>query len=177
MIEHPRGQHAVEDSVPERQVLHVADDRLHPTLTRQLDHPLRLVDGDHARAELMLDLLGELTLAGPDLEHEPRLDLRDRLESDPARIRAGSPLLDGDAGGEAALVGVLARDDRGVVHQADAFGVTKSPRTKDDSSAVAFVLAFVSHGSTIGCPGKRRPGALPPSQELTVAPTSANSPS
>src|SRR5436309_2814881 len=32
-------------------------------------------------------------------------------------------------------------------------------------------------GATIGCPGMPREGALPPSQALTVAPTSANSPS
>ena len=33
------------------------------------------------------------------------------------------------------------------------------------------------HGSMIGLPGMPRPGALPPSQAFTVAPTSANSPS
>src|SRR6185312_9010491 len=33
------------------------------------------------------------------------------------------------------------------------------------------------HGSTIACPGVPRRGAFPPSQALTVAPTSANSPS
>ena len=34
-----------------------------------------------------------------------------------------------------------------------------------------------AHDSTIGWPGMRRPGAFPPSQAFTVAPTSANSPS
>ena len=111
---------AVEDPVAERQVLDVADDRLHPTLPRQLDHPLRLVDArPRARPSSCWTCSASSPLAGPDLQHEPRLDLRDRLERDPARIRAGRPSAARRSGRRGRLSSAYSRaTSRGVVQRA-----------------------------------------------------------
>src|SRR5439155_26562661 len=116
----------------------------------QLDHALRLVDSDDLCSELVPDPLRQLPAAGADLEHTPRLRLGDRLERHLPRVRAGSELLRGDAGGEAGLVGVVPPDDLGIIE---------------------------AHGSTIGWPASLRDCDFPPSHRLTDAPTSANSPS
>src|SRR5262249_2350174 len=106
---------------------------------------------DHARVELGDHSLGQLTPATPDLEDKGRIALPNRVEHDPVRVRPGRRPLYGRPRGQAGLIRVLLRDEARVVQP--------------------------TQGSTIGWPGSRRPGALPPSQALTVAPTSANSPS
>src|SRR5581483_4826684 len=152
VVQHPGGDRAVEDPAPERQVLGVADDRLDAAPAGELDHPLGLVEGDDPGVELPADPLGQLAVPAADLEYEVGLRLGDRLERDRVGIGPGRRgLLGGRPRREAALVGGLARDEARVVERA--------------------------HASTIAWPGSRLPGALPPSQAFTVAPTSANSPS
>src|SRR5207237_5677427 len=75
---------------------------------------------------------------------------------DVARVEAGDVRVDGLPSAQPGLALILATD------------VDRIVRPADDAAA---------HGSTIGWPGSRFGGALPPSQALTVAPTSANSPS
>ena len=151
VVEHPVRGDTVERVVLERQLLHVGDLRVDPAGARQLDHALRDVDRDDLRAELALDALGELAHAAADVEESLRTRLAHRLEDDVFRIDALHQRAIGlVALREALLAGVLPLDDERVVEL---------------------------HGSMIGLPGMPRPGPFPPNQALTVAPTSANSPS
>ena len=101
--------------------------------------------------ELARQALGELARPAADLEHAPRPHLGDRRERHVLGVRA---LDERPVGGVALrqplLARVLPRDDERVVEL---------------------------QGATIGCPGIPFDGALPPNHALTVAPTSANSPS
>jgi len=152
VVEHPGGDRDVELAVAERQILDVAEARVDAALPRQVDHPRGEVDRDHLGTGRAADPLRELAPAAADLEHSPRRCFDDRCDGRLARIPAGLPgHLCLDARPKACLVGVLGGDERRVV-EAD-------------------------HGSTIGVPGTPRGDDLPPSHALTVAPTSANSPS
>src|SRR6185503_12766548 len=118
--------------------------------SRQLDHPLRLVSCDDLAAKLPHEPLGQLTLTTPDLEDPLRSRFCDCFERNLASIRALGEPIGSFAPGQAHLGRVLLANAARVVEP---------------------------HCSTMNCPGTPRLGALPPSQALTVAPTSANSPS
>src|SRR5262249_48162804 len=110
-----------------------------------------LVDERERRVQLPRDALRELALAAPHFEYAARVALGDRLERELPCVRSLGIRVDRLARTEIRLVGVLLADECRIVQ--------------------------LRHGSTIGRPGTPR-GALPaPSQALTVAPTSANSPS
>ena len=151
VVEHPRGDDAVEGLVLERQILHVTDAGVDAASACQLDHALGLVDGNDLRTGRACDPLGCLSAAGADLENTPRRDLGDRLAThvDRVRPRRTRPRTRPDC--EARLVRVFVPDGARIVQQAQ--------------------------GAMIGWPGTPRDGDLPFSQVLTVAPTSANSPS
>ena len=152
VVEHPPRDHAVEAFVLEGERLDVADParRLH---ARRVSSTIR---GDRSTAmtldaELRLHPLGELARPAADLEHTPRRHLGDHVERDVLAVRPLDELpVRGVALGEPLLARVLPRDDQRVVEL---------------------------QGATIGCPGIPFDGALPPNHALTVAPTSANSPS
>ena len=150
MEQHPRSDGAVEAAVRKSKVLHVPDLRFDAARSGELDHPLRLVDGDDRGVQLPAHPLRELALAAPDLEDPPRAELGDRLEDDIARVRPLRRGVGRFSSSEASLVRVLLADDRWVVQP---------------------------QGSTIGAPGKPRTPDFPPSHRFTVAPTSPNSPS
>jgi hypothetical protein len=69
VVEHPRGDRNVERPVLEGQLPNVPDLRVDAACTRELDHALRLVDGDDLDPELVLHSLGQLALPAADLEH------------------------------------------------------------------------------------------------------------
>ena len=152
MVQHPRGDRAVEGLGGKRQRLDVADPRIHPARHGELDHPLGLVECDDGCAELPAQPLGELARPAAHFEHLGRVDLRNGGECELSRIVTfgvpvgGAPIL------EAALGRVL------LAHK---LRIVEAPH-----AAV-----------TITWPGIPRRGGLPPSQALMVAPTSANSPS
>jgi len=129
----------------------IADSCVDAARTRQLDHARRLVESDDLGAELGLHTLRKLTLAAADLENPLRGDLDDRPEHDLTRVGARDVRVDSLSRGEPGLSRILLADKRRIVGR--------------------------DRHSSIGRPGSRLPGALPPSHEFTVAPTSANSPS
>jgi hypothetical protein len=86
--EHPRRNRAVEGTVREGQLLHVAGLRVDSSLARQLDHPRRDVEHRHAATHLSGDARRELARAAADLEDAFWPDLGDRLERELSRVRA-----------------------------------------------------------------------------------------
>ena len=128
VVEHPRRDDDVEGRVRERKRLHVRDARIDPTFRRELDHPRREVDRDDLRPGLARDPLGELAPAAAHLEDAPRSGCDDRGDQrDPCVVACAGACVTGGAATEARLVGVLGRDERGIVEAA--------------------------HGRTIGVPG------------------------
>ena len=132
VVEHPRGQHAVED--PVRNGRSCTSPTTASTPRSRVSSTIRSdwSTATTARAELALRPARRARRwPGPTSSTRRGLTSRDRLEGDP---RGFGPVASaGRRCGARRLVGVLARDDRGSFI-ADAFGVTKSPRTKDDSS-------------------------------------------
>jgi hypothetical protein len=119
-----------------------------PGHPRETDHDA-LGNGEGPAREPGAGTAGDERDAGRVARPHDRLDLLRRLRQHDERRH------DATAGQTVALVGaelLRLRDDRALRHagpdlvdEADAFGVTTSPRTKADSFAVAFVLGFVSH--------------------------------
>ena len=128
--------------------------RIDPARRGQLDHARRVVDGDDApRRARSSSRYGELARAAADLEHARRA-APPRPPRTPRPRRPGPRRAPGRrrcACARPLLARVLPRDDGRVVER--------------------------SRARRSACPGMPRDGALPPSQALTVAPTSANSPS
>ena len=152
VVEHPRRNHDVEGRIRERKCLYVCDGRIDPALRRELDHARRKVDRSDLRTGLARNPLGELTPAAAHLEDALRSGCDDSGNQRDARVVAcAGTRIAGRAAAQARLVGVLGRDERGIVEAA--------------------------HGRTIGVPGTPRGADLPLSHAFTVAPTSANSPS
>ena len=115
------------------------------------------VDGDHLGAELGRDPLGHLARPRADLEDLRRPELGDGVEDELLGLVAfDQPPVDRVPRREALLARELPPDEQRVVEPEVALGA--------------------AHGATIGVPGMPLPGARPPSQALTVAPTSPNSP-
>src|SRR5439155_600934 len=92
----------------------------------------------------------KFTASAADLEHVLGLGLGDGGKGHLSRVRPFGEAVGRNAARQARLVRVLPPDELWIVEP---------------------------HDSTIGWPGSRLPGDFPPSQELTVAPTSENSPS
>ena len=155
MVEHPRGDRAVEDPVartaaPGRRRRCAST----PRASRRARPSAPTGRPRRPRASSSAPIRSASSpRPAADLEHPPRLGLGDRLERDLPRVGAGRRrCCAAIRAARPRLVRVLARGRaRGSFERA--------------------------HGSTIGCPGSRLPAALPPSQAFTVAPTSANSPS
>ena len=150
MVEHPVRDDAVELAVCERKLPDVCDARVETAFPGQLDHARGDVHGRHLGVELVAEPRCELTPAAADLEHALGGPLRNCRQRRIRRHGQSGALVDRPSGAQAVLGRVLPPNQRGIVQ---------------------------SQGSTIGCPGSPRLGAFPPSQALTVAPTSANSPS
>src|SRR5829696_1618367 len=151
VVEHPRRHDAVERRVAERQRLDISDARVHAARVRELDHSLGDIHRDDVCAQPAGDPLAQLAGAAADLEHVDGLERGDDAQGLVARIGPGGAGVDGPSRLQTGLARVLVANELWVV---------------EPHAAV-----------TIGCPGIPRRGALPPSQALTVAPTSANSPS
>ncbi len=107
VVEHPGRDDTVEAAVGEGQILDVAGTRVHASRTRELDHPLRLVDRDHLAAELVRHPLCELATTAADLEHLRRSALGDGGERNVVRIGPSGGGLDDHSRGKPALVFVL----------------------------------------------------------------------
>src|SRR5579872_6622252 len=130
----------------------MSEPRVDASLARELDHPRREVDRDDVEPVLAVEPVGELAEPAADVEHAPRREAGDELDRDVV----GEPAVgderpvDGVPRREPFLARVLPLDDERVV----------------DLQRVR-----------IGLPEIPLDGVFPPSQALTVAPTSPNSPS
>ena len=151
VVQHRVGHGAVELTLLEGKRLNVREPRVQPARRRDLDHPRREVGRNHLGRGLTSHPLGELTHPAADLEHAVWMRLDDSREGG---VEAVGPL----AVPRLRLTARL-QPSLGLVLPPHELGVVQP------------------HGSTIGWPGSDRPGDFPPSHTLTVAPTSANSPS
>ena len=151
MVQHPSVDLAVELRVGERNALDVRDLGVEAAVARQLDHPRRNVDRPQIDAEIQYEPLGELAGAAADLEHPSRMSLLDGRDRD--------------------LVRALALDERAedVVPPLESLLRRELARGRE--------LDVEPHRSTIAWPATPPDSNFPPSHALTVAPTSAGSPS
>jgi hypothetical protein len=151
VVQHPVRDDHVEGSVVERERLQVGRMRRNPACRRQRDHAGREVDRVDVGTGLALHPRCELTRPAARVENATGLRLRDRLEGD--------------------VLGVHAIDEPAIRRVPLRLPLLARVLPLDDQRAVQL------QGSTIGCPGMPLDGGFPPSHALTVAPTSANSPS
>jgi hypothetical protein len=150
-VKDPVCDYAVELLASEGKGFRRAHERFDAAFARELDHSRREVERNHVRPQLLQHPLGEGSRAAANLEHAARPDLGECLERQLLRVLALDVVDERDPSSQEALLArVLAGHGGRIVEP---------------------------HGSRRGAPGIPRDGAFPPSQALTVAPTSANSPS